>query len=122
MRRLKSICLLAVITSLFATGCASKEVSVINEGNTYKNGTYIGEGEGNSSNIKIELTIDNNKIADIKMLSQNETAGYADKAFDGIKSQILENGKSEVDNVTGASKSSEGIKGAIQDALQKSQK
>ncbi|WFD10675.1 FMN-binding protein [Tepidibacter hydrothermalis] len=122
MKRLKSICLFAIITSLFATGCASKEVSIMNEESTYKNGTYIGEGKGKDSTIKVEVTLEDDKITDIKMVSQNDTAGYADKAFENIKKEILENEDYNVDNVSGATKTTKGITDAIQNALENSQK
>lgn len=122
MKKLKSMCLLAIMTSLLATGCASKEVSLMNEETTYKNGTYIGEGEGKDSTIKIEVTLEDDKIKDIKMISQNDTAGYADKAFENIKKEILEKEDYNIDNVSGATKTTKGITDAIENALESSKK
>ncbi|MCT4509042.1 MAG: FMN-binding protein [Tepidibacter sp.] len=122
MKRLKLIWFMLIVTSLFLTGCASKEVSIMNEEITYKNGTYIGEGKGKDSTIKVEVTLKDDKITDIKMISQNDTAGYAQKAFNNIKAEVLENEDYNVDNVSGATKTTKGITDAIQNALEKSQK
>ncbi|SHJ96408.1 electron transport complex, RnfABCDGE type, G subunit [Anaerobranca californiensis DSM 14826] len=80
-------------------------------------GTYKGVGRGFGGNIEVEVTIKGGKLVDIKVLSHNETPGISDPAFDRIPKAIIEQQNLEVDAVSGATATSNGIKGAIRDAL-----
>lgn len=99
----------------------SVDVSYINnqlDGN-YESGTYTGEGMGFNPGLKIELTIDNNQITDIEITNHNETIGYYEYAFVTVPNSILTSQSTNVDTISGATYSSEGIIEGVNDALDK---
>ena len=59
----------------------------------------------------------NEKIAKIEVLSHNETAGLSDPAFAQIPEAIIAAQSTSVDAVTGATKTSEALIAAVNDAL-----
>lgn len=79
---------------------------------------YIGEGTGKGGTpIKVKVTMDGDKIANIEVLEHSETAGISDKAFDEVIAQILEKQTAQVDVTSGATLTSNGIMEAVADAL-----
>ncbi len=80
---------------------------------------YIGEAEGFGGPIKVKVTMDGDKIANIEVLSHGETAGISDPAFDAIPKAIIDAQSTEVDVVANATYTSNGIMAAVQDALSK---
>ena len=67
--------------------------------------------------IKVKVTMDGDKIAKIEVLSHNETAGIADPAFAQIPEAIIAAQSTSVDAITGATKTSEALIAAVNDAL-----
>ena len=85
----------------------------------YKDGTYQGSGTGFGGTITVEVTISGGKIASISILSAaGETASYFASA-QGVISRILSGQTPNVDAVSGATYSSNGIIQAVQNALAK---
>ena len=84
---------------------------------TFAPGTYEGVGKGRNADIKVEVTLDDKGITDIKVLSSEETEGFAEKAFDGMKAAIIEKQKLDVDAIAGATLSSNGYLVAVAEAL-----
>ena len=82
----------------------------------YKDGEYTGIAKGKKSNITVKVTVKNGKIAAIDVVSQKETRSYWEKAVAVIDS-IIEAQTTDVDNISGATISSEGIKEAVNNAL-----
>ena len=66
-------------------------------------------------------TMDGDKIAKIDVLSHNETPGISDPAFK-LADTIIANNSTNVDAVTGATKTSEAFIAAVNDALAKAGK
>jgi uncharacterized protein with FMN-binding domain len=85
---------------------------------TYESGTYTGEGTGFNTRLIVEITIDNNQITAVEIISHSETIGYYETAFETIPNSILIEQSTEVDTVSGATRSSEGIIEAVNDALE----
>lgn len=82
-----------------------------------KDGKYRGSAEGFRSAIKTEVTIKNGKIVDIKILSaSHETPPYFAKAK-AVIPKIIEKQTYNVDVVSGATYSSEGIMNSVKNAL-----
>lgn len=79
-------------------------------------GTYIGTGEGFKSTIMVQVTVKDEKITEVKILSENDDQEYFNWASK-ITDDIVQYQSSEVDSITGASYSSRGIKDAVYDAL-----
>lgn len=122
--------LLIVSFSIFTAAVvsdSSSETSVENViptvstqlGASYESGTYTGEGTGFNTGLVVEVTIDNNQISNIEITSHNETIGYYEAAFETVPNSIITEQSTEVDSVSSATRSSEGIMEAVSDALEK---
>ena len=84
---------------------------------TYKYGTYTGTARGFGGNITVKVTISGGKIASIDVVSAPaETPSYFARAK-GVISQILSKQSPNVDTVSGATYSSNGIINAVKRAL-----
>ena len=90
-----------------------------NQQQEYKDGVYTGTGRGYRPNLEVEVTIKNGKIADIQIDSNNETPRFAEQAFAVVPSEIVQAQSIDVDGVSGATRSSNGIKLAVETALSK---
>ena len=79
---------------------------------------YIGVGTSEiGGEIKVKVTMAGDKIAKIEVLSHNETAGISDAAFEQIPEAIIAAQSTSVDAVSGATKTSEALIAAVNDAL-----
>ncbi len=99
-----------------------EEVSVdeVDESGTYKDGTYTGEGQGFNGTIKVQVTIKNSKIKNIRVLESSDDASYFNKAKALLKN-IIKKQTTNVDTVSGATYSSAGLIEAVRDALSKAE-
>ena len=83
----------------------------------YADGTYTGSGTGFGGTITVQVTVTDHKIAAINIVdASNETASYFANA-QGVISKILASQSPNVDAVSGATYSSNGIITAVQNAL-----
>ncbi|QZY53925.1 flavocytochrome c [Crassaminicella profunda] len=80
---------------------------------------YIGETMGKKGKVRVAISIDDNKIANIEIL-ENKESKMAKKVFQFIAGNVIKNNSLSVDSVTGATRSSKDIKDAIADAVSKS--
>ena len=87
----------------------------------YKNGTYTGDGQGFGGNIQVQVTLENDTITDIQMVSApGEDSAYLSQG-QGVISTILAAQSTDVDTISGATFSSTGIINAVNDALGKAE-
>lgn len=100
------------------SGSRGPEVLSIGLAGDYADGTYEGTGTGFAGSIAVEIKIDGNSIREINVTSQNETPSRWSEAL-AVIDEILGANSTDVDSVSGATKSSEGIKEAVNDALSK---
>ena len=83
----------------------------------YQDGVYSGEAEGFGGPISLEVTITDGRIADIQILSaEGEDGAYFSMAENMIPT-VLERQSPEVDTISGATFSSNGIRNAMKQAL-----
>ncbi len=109
--------LLAMLMIVGAVGCSNQSnTSADSEANAIKNGVYKGVGNGRGGDISIEVTIEDDIIRDIKVLSQNETGGL-DTAIDTLSEEIIAKNTLDVDTVSGATVTSNGFIEAVTAAL-----
>lgn len=88
----------------------------------YQDGTYHGEAQGFGGVISLEVTIEDGMITDITILSAGgEDGTYLSMAKNMIPAMIEEQ-TAEVDTVGGATFSSNGIRNAAAQALEKAGK
>lgn len=89
-------------------------------GVTYKDGTYEGTGTGfRGGTTKVSVVVKNGKISEITTVSSEDTPDFYDRAYNTISEEIISKQSSEVDAVSGATYSSNGIMEAVQAALSK---
>lgn len=87
----------------------------------YKNGTYTGDGQGFGGNIQVQVTLENDTITDIQVVSApGEDSAYLSQG-QGVISTILASQSTDVDTISGATFSSTGIINAVNDALGKAE-
>lgn len=87
----------------------------------YKNGTYNGEGQGFGGTITVAVTLEDDTIIDIQVVSApGEDSAYLSQG-EGVISTILSAQSTDVDTVSGATFSSTGIINAVNDALGKAE-
>lgn len=87
---------------------------------TYKDGTYTGTGKGYKGTVTAKITISGGKIKTIDV-SGSDDAAYFGKAKNGIVNKIISGQTTNVDTVSGATYSSNGIISAVRNALKKAQ-
>ena len=78
---------------------------------------YIGTSSTSRGEMKVKVTMDGDKIANIEILESSETPGIRDAAFDAVPKAIVEKQSAEVDAITNATESSNAIMEAVKDAL-----
>ncbi len=103
-------------TSTSTTISASNNVNNSSQGQ-YKDGTYTGVGRGFRPDLKVSVTVKNGKISNIQIVSHNESKGYYEEPFNVIPREIINTQSTQVDAVSGATRSSNGIMQAVADAL-----
>lgn len=115
MKRKISLFLCLTMVLFFVAGCSNKDLA---ETSLFKPGKYIGEGKGFGGLIKVEVEVSDSEILSIEVLEQNETKGISDPVFERIPSLVVENQSINVDAISGATMASEGLIGAIKNALE----
>ena len=95
----------------------SKEDSQSFDDTALTDGVYEGKAYGYDGAVKATVTIKDGKITDISCSSAESDLWYFDKCKDKVVSEILEAQNTDVDAVSGATYSSNGIKKAVLDAL-----
>jgi len=83
-----------------------------------KDGSYQGIGMGFKGNVRVEVKVTDGKIASINVIDNIDDAPFFDKAKSLIPN-IISSQTANVDSVSGATYSSNGIKSAVRDALKK---
>lgn len=82
-----------------------------------KDGVYTASEVGRNGEIKVQVTVKDNKIADVKVLDWSETHPVADLTKTELIPSIVDNQTVNVNNVAGATLSSFAIKAAVKDCL-----
>lgn len=97
----------------FGGGSADKPIDIT----TLLPGKYTGTAKGLRDGFNVEVTVAGGKISEIKVLSNNDTPEYADQAIAGLIPSIIDAQSLEVDLISGASFSSQGLLDAVKNAL-----
>ena len=83
----------------------------------YTDGVYTGTGTGFRGETSVTVTVENGEITDITINSYNDDQQFFSRAESGVISAILQAQDIDVDAVSGATFSSNGIKEAVANAL-----
>ncbi|MBL0385259.1 FMN-binding protein [Tumebacillus sp. ITR2] len=86
---------------------------------TYKDGTYTGMGSNRIGSVEVAVTIQGGKIAAVEIT--NCDTHYPQSRIDGLPAQAVERQSSKVDTVSGATKSTDDFRNAMNQALAQAQ-
>ena len=106
-----------IVTEAQSTNKETISVTQQSETGNYADGTYSGTGQGFRGETKTEVTVENGNITDITIVSYQDDNQYFNRAKDTVISEIIENQDVNVDAVSGATFSSNGIMESVADAL-----
>lgn len=107
------ICIILVVSLI---GCQSKPAESPGEA-LFKVGVYEASAAGHNGNLTVEVTVDEFKIKEIKILEHNESAGISDPAINRIPNAIVDGQTLAVDSISGATITSNAIIEAVTNAL-----
>lgn len=111
-KRVLALCL-ALVMILLTAACQAKPVSNENSG------VFTGESKGKNGAIKVEVTIENAEIKDIKIV-ENHESDFTKNVFEELPKAMIAANTAEVDVITGATLTSNAIIEAVKDAINKS--
>lgn len=100
--------LLCVLIVVSFAGCA---------GGGAEGTTLEGSAEGYGGEITVTVTKDGDDITAVEAVGENETEGVGTKALEQLPDAIAEADSTDVDNVSGATVTSDAIKKAVDNAI-----
>ena len=83
------------------------------EAAAYKDGTYYGTGTGFGGTLKVQVVISGGKITSIDVIENHDDSSYLSRAM-ALINNIIATQSTNVDVVSGATYSSNGIKSAVE--------
>jgi RnfABCDGE-type electron transport complex D subunit len=83
----------------------------------WADGTYTGEASSFGGKLAVEVTVSGGKITAVEVVSHSDTPGISDPAINTIPGQIVAANSPQVDAISGATYTSEGIMAAVENAL-----
>lgn len=83
----------------------------------YKDGTYEGSGRGFKGTTTVSVVVKNGKITEVSTISSRDDRRFYERAYSVISDEIISSQSTEVNAVSGATFSSNGIMQAVADAL-----
>jgi uncharacterized protein with FMN-binding domain len=81
----------------------------------YKDGTFTGTGWNRRGQIAVAVTLKNDKITDVQI--SNWGMHYSERDVQGLPSEVMQKQNTQVNNVSGATYSTQAFTDAVQDAL-----
>lgn len=101
----------------------NKDEGKTGEDQKFEDGVFAGEAKGFNPGLKVSVTIKNDIIESIEIIEHNEKGkSFYGPPIEKIPKSIIEKQSVEVDEVSGATYTSRGIKNAVKDALAKASK
>jgi uncharacterized protein with FMN-binding domain len=81
----------------------------------YKDGTYQGTGSNRRGSMGAAVTIKNDKITDVEII--DFAMHYSEDDVVGLPQEVLQSQNAQVNNVSGATYSTQAFEDAVQEAL-----
>ena len=103
------------------SGNQNQDTSAATGNFPYKEGIYYGTAEGYSGDVSVAVVIQEKTIKAILITETSDDEAFFQRAM-GVVKNVLKTQSTEVDTVSGATYSSKGILGAIQNALKQAEK
>ena len=114
---------MGTVTAGALTGCNSASSSVAASGSAsasgglYTPGTYEAVAAGINGDVKVTMTFSDSAITDVVLDVSGETASIGGVAADELKTALMETQNAEIDVVSGATITSEGVIKAAQKCI-----
>ncbi len=122
----KIIIVFAIISILVISGCAiSRNTALMKKIEPFAqlaDGKYIGNNSNVICKVKLEVTLKGGRIDDIRVINKFYTYPIAAIAYNKIPQRIIYEQSLDVDAITAATISTNNIKAAVLDALNKARK
>jgi uncharacterized protein with FMN-binding domain len=112
MKNVYLISILCLMMMIFACGTMSEGGNPL-----YQTGTYTGSGDGYFGLVSVSVTVTENAISGIEILSHCDTDGIGTIAFEELTETMIFSNSPDVDVISGATGSSEGFITAVNYAL-----
>ena len=106
-----------VLTSLLVFGGCASQGGAGQGGGKGKSGTATASAPGFFGDVTVTVTMENGKIVKVEADGPNETQGIGSRAIMMLPDQMVQKNSVEVDGVSGASMTSDGIKEAARAAV-----
>ncbi len=112
-----------LIISLTACGTGDSNSSQtdyqISEAGTWKDGVYTETAEGKNGSFDVTVIIEDEEIVSIDVGENEETPDKGGVAIDQLPEQMIKNQSYDVDAVSGATVTSDGLKDAVARCLER---
>ena len=82
-------------------------------------GVFTGHAQGMMSEIEAVVTIENGRIVDVRLTGPDETPGLGGRVLEEMPAKILAAQSADVDGMSGATDTTDGVKNAVREALAK---
>jgi uncharacterized protein with FMN-binding domain len=112
MNKVFLVMVLLITIMLFACSSTAENAHPL-----YRSGTYEGNGDGYFGLITVALTVTENALAEVEVISHCDTEGIGTIAFEELSQTMVYSNSPDVDVIAGATGSSEGFISAVNDAL-----
>ena len=116
---LSVLILITALAMMLSFGSIIVHADDQNGNTTYYDGEYEGTAKGRNDGIVVKVTVRDGVISNIDLTANNETPSYWEQVKDILPARIIENQSTDVEGVSGATLSSDGIKAAVANALAK---
>lgn len=109
----------AMVLSLAACGEKADKTAENKDEKSAETSTYKAEAKGYNASkpIEVEVSLEGKKLKDIKILKHEETDGLGATALEKMPAKMVEANTVDIDNMSGATKTSDALKAAVTDAL-----
>ena len=118
--------MLVVLMAFSLAGCAGASTATEEPAATVEpatgeatgvSGTFEGAGEGKDGAIRVNVTLEDNVITGVEIVESHETKGLSEAPMKEVIDQVLAKNSLTIDQVSGASYSTNGLLEAIESAL-----
>ncbi len=99
-----------------------EELALLGDAEGIEDGVYEGVGQGFRGQMTVEVTVEKQRITDVTVTNHRDDAKWFNRANRAVPDDIVDSQSTDVDSVSGATYSSDGIIEAAKDALEKAGK
>lgn len=105
MRRITALWIVLTVTALLLSACSASAEEL------------TGEAEGYGGVLRVAVTMEGGVIRSVRVTEHHETEGVGTRAIEALPDAIAQAGSTEVDDVSGATVTSNAIKAAVTQAI-----